>query len=349
MLTTPALRWRPASGFRIPESELMQTTPVPTGTMQRSSAAQPTLGPFNLQTDAAYRRWREAKLCGYPTRPEQLMVEIRNPAALTEGEREALVERCRGTNMVIYATAAAEHGKDVVRELGRQLGLTRLDSNLCADEDDITSLRVVCDGRRQGYIPYTSRPLSWHTDGYYNSPGREIRAWILHCACAAPIGGENALLDHEIAYLLLRDENPEHVAALMQPDAMTIPANNEEGLELRPEQSGPVFSIAADGSLHMRYTARKRNIAWKQDAATQAAVQALEGLLSGGRAHIFYHRLEPGQGVIANNVLHNRSGFSDGSGPGQQRLIYRARYYDRIAGTAMPEPAGPGVSHALSK
>jgi alpha-ketoglutarate-dependent taurine dioxygenase len=224
-----------------------------------------------------------------------------------------------------------------------------LDSNLCADEDDITSLRAVSDGRRQGYIPYSNRPLSWHTDGYYNAPGREIHAWILHCASAAPVGGENALLDHELAYLLLRDEDPAYIAALMQPDAMTIPANNEEGLELRPEQTGPVFSVAADGSLHMRYTARRRNIAWKQDAATQAAVHALERLLAGDHAPIIRHRLQPGQGVIANNVLHNRSGFSDGPAPGQQRLIYRARYYDRIAGSGTADAAGRGVDHALSE
>jgi hypothetical protein len=41
-------------------------------------------------------------------------------------------------------------------------------------------------------------------------------------------------------------------------------------------------------------------------------------------------RLEPGWGLICNNVLHTRTGFTDGPVP---RLIYRARYYDRIAGT----------------
>jgi len=34
--------------------------------------------------------------------------------------------------------------------------------------------------------------------------------------------------------------------------------------------------------------------------------------------------------VISNNVLHTRTGFADGATP---RLLYWARYYDRIAGT----------------
>ena len=36
-------------------------------------------------------------------------------------------------------------------------------------------------------------------------------------------------------------------------------------------------------------------------------------------------------GILCNNVLHERSGFvDDASAP---RLLFRARYYDRVAGT----------------
>jgi hypothetical protein len=38
--------------------------------------------------------------------------------------------------------------------------------------------------------------------------------------------------------------------------------------------------------------------------------------------------LQAGEGLISNNVLHNRTAFEDG--PGHRRLIYRARFYDRI-------------------
>jgi hypothetical protein len=40
-------------------------------------------------------------------------------------------------------------------------------------------------------------------------------------------------------------------------------------------------------------------------------------------------RLEPGMGLVCNNVLHDRGGFAESSL--QRRLLYRARYYERIA------------------
>jgi alpha-ketoglutarate-dependent taurine dioxygenase len=306
-----------------------------TGQFQATKA---TTGPFDLKSDHAYECWREQKLHDYPVRPEQLLIEVRDPRTLSQAERDAIMRLCRKANMVIYAIGSVNlrGQKDAIRKLGAQLGLSRLDSNLCADEDDVTSLRVISEGRHRHYIPYTNRPLSWHTDGYYNPPEHQIRTWVLHCVCAAATGGENALLDHEIAYIAMRDKYPEYIAALMAPDAMTIPPNAEEGVELRPEQTGPVFSVDPQtGNLHMRYTARKRNIQWKQDPVTLAAVKFLEELLASDSPYIFRHRLEPGQGIIANNVLHNRAGFTDGAQ--HPRLLYRARYYDRVTDTAISD------------
>ena len=48
--------------------------------------------------------------------------------------------------------------------------------------------------------------------------------------------------------------------------------------------------------------------------------------------------LAAGSGIVAHNVLHDRSGFADppeGSGPG--RLLFRGRYADRVAGTALSD------------
>jgi hypothetical protein len=39
--------------------------------------------------------------------------------------------------------------------------------------------------------------------------------------------------------------------------------------------------------------------------------------------------MQPGMGIVCNNVLHERSGFVDD--PLRPRLLYRARYYDRVA------------------
>jgi alpha-ketoglutarate-dependent taurine dioxygenase len=206
-----------------------------------------------------------------------------------------------------------------------------------ADDDGLTSLKVVVDDSpRPGFIPYTNRPIKWHTDGYYNPAQRQIWGLQLHCVQSAASGGENALMDHEIAYLLMRDENPDFIRALMQPDAMTIPARVEEDGVARPDEAGPVFSVhPASGDLHMRYTARTRSIAWKQDATTLAAVAFLEKLLDSDLPYIYRARLEPGMGLICNNVLHDRAGF--GNDDTHHRLLYRARYYDRIAGTSVGE------------
>jgi hypothetical protein len=138
------------------------------------------------------------------------------------------------------------------------------------------------------------------------------------------------MLDHEIAYILLRDADPEYVRALLAPDALTIPANAMEGAEVRPAQTGPVFSTDA-GALHMRYTARTRSIEWRQDATTRAAVQFLNQTLDADSPYVFTLRLVGGQGVVCNNVLHNRSPFTDDPASSSGRLVYRARYSDRIA------------------
>ncbi|MDD5330949.1 MAG: TauD/TfdA family dioxygenase [Sulfuricella sp.] len=298
------------------------------------------LSPFSLRQDALYRAWRDQKLENYPTRAEQIVVETADPRNLTDAEYNAILQSCRKTNMAVYVgKTGTDPDKEIPRRLGKRFGLDRLDCNMLADDDGLTSLKVVSSAPRQAYIPYTDRPIKWHTDGYYNSPQRQIWGLQLHCVQSSAAGGENALLDHEIAYLLLRDENPDFIRALMQPDAMTIPARVEEDGVARPDEAGPVFSIhPATGDLHMRYTARTRSIVWKQDAATLAAVAFLEKMLAGDLPYIYRARLEPGMGLICNNVLHDRAGFSDDEA--HRRLLYRARYYDRIAGTGVRDVYG---------
>lgn len=289
--------------------------------------------PFSLASDVPYRRWRIEKLAGYPTQVEALRIQVKDPRALSDLERHRLQACCNKANMAVYSSEIGGLAdKDIPRRLGQQFGMRRLDSNLLADEDAVTSLQVTPGKSGRGYIPYSNQRLSWHTDGYYNPPERFVRAFILHCVSPAAEGGENALLDPEIAYILLRDENPEYVRALMANDVLTIPANEEEGAS-RPAQTGPVFSIdPVHGSLHMRYTARTRSIEWKTDSPTQDAVRALERLLASDSPYIFRYRLAAGEGLLCNNVLHNRTAFQDDTGMGRSRLIYRARYYDRVRG-----------------
>lgn len=292
--------------------------------------------PFDLSNQDFYCRWRDWKLAGYPQRAEDLMVEVKDPRVLTAVEEDEIHRRIRKTNMALYASRLPDPtDRDIPRRLGERFGLRRLDTNPLADDDGISSLQVVAGKSGRGYIPYSNRRLLWHTDGYYNPPESRIHAFILHCASPAVEGGENSLLDHDMVYLLMREADPEYIRALMAPDAMTIPPNADEEVQVRPAQSGPVFSVDAHGNLHMRYTARTRSILWKEDPATREAVRFLEGLLNDGSPYLFRHRLNAGEGIIANNVLHNRTAFTDDPARGPPRLIYRARYYDRIASTSL--------------
>ena len=288
--------------------------------------------PFNLGNTEAYEIWRARKLAAQPIDTGIMIIDIADAAQLTMAEKNALTIACKQTNFAVYRHRPGPlRDKEQVRRFGAQLGLQHLDNNLCADDDAITPLTVTASGRRQEYIPYTNRPLSWHTDGYYNPSDRQVLSWSLHCVRSAASGGENRLMDHEMAYLLLRDEDPALIAALHAQDALTIPANIEQGVEIRGARTGPVFSIdTATGCLHMRYSARTRNIIWKDTEVTRRAVDRLRDIMNDDSPYVYMLRLEPGMGVFSNNILHNRSGFDDDNGEENQRLIYRARYYDRI-------------------
>jgi hypothetical protein len=70
-----------------------------------------------------------------------------------------------------------------------------------------------------------------------------------------------------------------------------------------------------------------------RDAATQAAVAALSRILATPTPWTLHGRLEPGMGLVCNNVLHDRSGFTET--PARRRLLYRARYHERVAETTV--------------
>jgi alpha-ketoglutarate-dependent taurine dioxygenase len=293
------------------------------------SAVPHTESPFALAHAQAYRRWREQKLARYPRNAGALVVEVRDPRALRDSEAAELRRVCAAANMAVYSSPLGSVAdKSIVTQLAGRLGLRHLRANPLADEDGISALEVTPEKSGRGYIPYSNRRLLWHTDGYYAAPAQRIRAFLLHCVRPAAAGGENRLLDPEIAYLLLRDADPALIEALQAPDAMTVPANEEDPARERGAQAGPVFADEG-GALHMRYTARTRSIEWRAGPLAQAAAQRLREILDSDSPYVFRVRLAAGEGLVCNNVLHDRSEFTDA--PGAGRLVYRARYSDRIA------------------
>jgi hypothetical protein len=293
-------------------------------------------GPFSLHDNGAYAVWREAKLRSYPGSVEALRIKVENLANPSETERRAIRGLCRTANMAIYDSGPSGTDPALVltacKAFAAAFGLKQREAHRSEGDGGVVAIEMSATGGRAGYIPYSNRQLSWHTDGYYNyhGPTKCVKAMVLHCVRDARAGGVNALLDHEIAYIRLRDRDPAYIEALMHPEAMTIPAGEDGHGDPRPDNAGPVFCIDPQSrSLIMRYTARKRHVVWRQDAMTRAAVKMLEEVLETD-PFIIHYKLRPGEGLICNNVLHNRSGFTEGAN-GSGRLLYRVRFHDRVS------------------
>ncbi len=288
--------------------------------------------PCFLESESDYRQWRAEKLSGYPDSIEPLIVDIEDPYHISQQERTKLVQICKKTNMVFYRILNLKtEEKGIVKTIAAQVGLMNMDGNLCADQNRISSIQVLDDKLSGNYIPYTNKSLNWHTDGYYNQDQQRIRSFLMHCVRPAHSGGINSYLDPEIFYILLRDLNPNYIETLQKEDVMSIPANIDKNKVIRKEKQGPVFLFDKKSqSLYLRYTARARNIIWKDNVETKKVRDVILDILN-NNDYQFQYRLQSGEGVICNNVLHNRTSFKDQ--PNSTRLLYRARFYDRVAAT----------------
>ncbi|MBK1644131.1 taurine catabolism dioxygenase TauD [Thiocapsa imhoffii] len=295
------------------------------------------------QANQAYDHWRARKLSAYPADIDQLRVSVRDLARPEPAELATLRARVTCYNMAIVATAPDQVEPSAMIAFAAALGLRHSDANHFADPRAVSAItaepssstRISAEHAtpsRADFIPYTRQALNWHTDGYYNEPDQQVGSWILFCARPARHGGANRMIDHEIAYLRLRDESPDFIAALQHPRAFTIPAHRHAEVTLRPASIGPVFSWT-NGHLHMRYSARTRHVEWLDTPEMDAARVALDRLFSDPNVFTFDYRLQAGEGLISNNVLHCRSSFEDDTDPARARLLYRIRFRERIATT----------------
>ena len=219
--------------------------------------------------------------------------------------------------------------------LTNQLGLVNSDGNLCADTQHISSIENENKGIKAGYIPYSNKALTWHTDGYYNNSDSQIRGMVLYCARPAYKGGDSMFYDHERLFFELYQENPSFIEVLVDSNVLTIPENKTTANYYRKAQTGPVFSFEKTSKhLHMRYSARTRNIEWgskfknsSKGSTLETALLKIKSLLSNKNPYVYKLKLTAGQGIICNNVLHNRMAFEDNE---STRLFYRARFYNHI-------------------
>lgn len=293
---------------------------------------------LDLDDQKAYQRWVDFKQASYDHRASNnfpLIVEIDSSGHIPPSSAAIMREHIQRYNFALYAmNDRSEDTVGAIKNLGEQMGLKALDKNLCAREDRLTRLSVEEQGRAAHYIPYSNKAIGWHTDGYYNPVHQRVLAMVLHCEQPSAAGGENDLLDPDMLYIHLRDQNPDFIRALSQPRVMCIPENIEDGVQIRPQTCSAVFmqesgaDSSHDPALAMRYSKRKHNIIWADDALTREAMDCLVEFLESNSPYQVHYRLKAGEGVINNNVLHTRSAFTDDTE--HKRVYYRARYYNRI-------------------
>lgn len=283
----------------------------------------------DLSDAHAYQKWRAARLNVAKNSRNRTPVRIADLQNPTESEILELFNRCESENFAFYESPES----DAVPPLGQfaaAFGLRIAETHRSADGTGIVSLKVTDKAAQRGYIPYSPRGMNWHTDGYYNAPDQRISAFVLHCVRPAAEGGINQLFDPELLYIRLRDISPDHIRALMHPEAMTIPENRESNGTLRPASVGPVFFADAEtGRLQMRYTARTRSISWRDDPATIAAEASLRACLAADDPLMLRVALKAGQGILNNNILHDRTSFTDEPDTAG-RLILRVRFHNRV-------------------
>lgn len=296
---------------------------------------------LDLDDAKAFKQWSEAKRRFYDRRADhdfQLLIDIGADGQIVPESMREIRRQIEEFNFALYRMEGLSlDTPGAIRNVGRQVGLKELDKNLCAEEDRLTKLTVQKQGRANLYIPYSDKAIGWHTDGYYNPQHQRVLAMVLHCEQPAASGGENELLDPDMVYIYLREQNPSFISALSQPRVMCIPENVENGELIRPQTCSAVFmqeprsdEVSDQQSvLAMRFSKRKRHITWADDAVTREALECLfEYLESDSPYHVRY-RLKANEGVINNNVLHTRTAFEDSAE--HKRVYYRARYYNRIS------------------
>ncbi len=287
---------------------------------------------LSLGDAAAYRSWRREKLARLERMQNVAPTEIDDPCSLTKVETDSLRAQIACSNMALYRWSAPPSDEQALDAcllaFASQFGLRAVEDHRSANCNGVVRIENARGGGRGFYIPYTDKPISWHTDGYYNYHGPEnaVRAMTLHCARAAVEGGENRLLDFELAYIRLRDEDEAALRLLMHSRAMTIPETTDDAGRFRARNEGPVFFVDAQGRLAMRYTARKKFVEWR-DEPTRRAAEMLLALIE-GESLARRVRMEAGEGVLCNNVLHDRTRFADGAGAA--RLLCRIRYHNVI-------------------
>ena len=268
---------------------------------------------------AEFLRWAEEKEKNIPQNTDGISVNIHDINNVKISEIAKIKETIYKYNSCIYSSKIALKNNTNLLKFAESVGMKTYDCNNI-ESNEISTITPL-QNNKINYIPYTDKSLNWHTDGYYDK--KSIFSWLLHCVNPATQGGENYLLDHELAlreYVLRNDD----IDNLMAEDALTIPESKDTS---RSEISTYIFSFKNQyKKLHMRFSMRKDNIGTSRKA--NSAMTKLREIIENDCAkYSLTYKLQKNEGIITNNILHGREAFKDDK---VKRKLLRIRSYERL-------------------
>lgn len=264
--------------------------------------------------------WAANKELNIPLNINDLKVNLRDINHVSKNEISQIKEKLTKFNCCIYISDSNLKEDANIMKFAMSLGMRTFDSHNI-DESNISTISADKTENNIRYIPYTNKALNWHTDGYYDS--KPIFSWLLHCVEPALLGGENFLLDHELAireYILKHDD----ISCLMSNNAFSIPKDKVAEREVTTNYVCDMNNEYK--KLHMNFSMRKENI--KIDKDSESAVSKLIKIIKEDckKYHLTY-KLSKSEGIVTNNILHGRNSFKDGP---TMRKILRIRSHERL-------------------
>ena len=276
-----------------------------------------------LNTIEDYKRWKDKKLESFTSNLDHLTVHISNPNSVSKPEKNKVISLIDSNSMAFFNIDNINYrDKLSIKKFAFQIGLSDYELDSQSDDDGLTEITEhEHNNKISEYIPYTTKELNWHTDGYYNTRDNSILSWLLFCDTPSKKGGVNTYLDHEISYILF-NESSGKIKDLMLETACCIPENI---LTKRKEVHNPVYMFDNE-KLHMKFSMRKKNIIWND--ASLEAINILKSIINDSFEYHVTKKFTEGEGVITNNVIHKRTAFTNSEN--KNRLLYRLRSKRRV-------------------
>jgi alpha-ketoglutarate-dependent taurine dioxygenase len=274
-------------------------------------------------TKEDYKRWKDKKLESFTSNLDHLTVHISNPNSVSKPEKNKVISLIDSNSMAFFNIDNINYrDKLSIKKFAFQIGLSDYELDSQSDDDGLTEITEhEHNNKISEYIPYTTKELNWHTDGYYNTRDNSILSWLLFCNTPSKKGGVNTYLDHEISYILF-NESSGKIKDLMLETACCIPENI---LTKRKEVHNPVYMFDNE-KLHMKFSMRKKNIIWND--ASLEAINILKSIINDSFEYHVTKKFTEGEGVITNNVIHKRTAFTNSEN--KNRLLYRLRSKRRV-------------------